>query len=362
MRPNTLSIRFVAFLTLMVFGAAGTANAQFIHPKKSRRTVAPTARPPARKSSNNPANRKAQPRKTAPRPADSLMSSLALQLRLEQAWFSPGIIDGSVGSKTLTALAAFQMAHHLPPSGELDDASRNLLRIDDFTPTRTYKLTKADASRVGPCPTDWIERSEAERMPFRSLIEVLAYEGHCTHALIARLNPDIDINQLALGQTLVIPNVLKPERVPQIRSLEIEFENKRLLGRDTAGNVVTMFYCSIARQRADRPEGDCEVKAIAVNPVYTFRPESWPEVKGIDRALRIPPGPRNPVGLCWIDLTIDGYGIHGTPDPEMIGKTGSHGCIRLTNWDVLRVAKLVHPGMKVALVQGDRQMAAAPNE
>ncbi len=87
-----------------------------------------------------------------------------------------------------------------------------------------------------------------------------------------------------------------------------------------------------------------------MNPEYTFKPESWPEVKGIDRCLTIPPGPRNPVGVCWIGLSKRGYGIHGTPQPELIGKTGSHGCFRLTNWDILRLADLVRVGTEVRFV------------
>ncbi|MCA9256145.1 MAG: murein L,D-transpeptidase [Phycisphaerales bacterium] len=354
MRPNfkPLQILIVAFVVFC--GATSSASAQFVRP---------AARKPGSAASKRTAKKTDAPRprevaKAAPGdPSASLEADLALQLALERACFSPGIIDGVIGSKTRSALTAFQALQGLKPTGELDAETARLLGLEGFKPTRRYTLTKADASRVGPCPTDWIERSEAERMPFRSLLEVIAFEGHCSRRLIERLNPTLDIDKLTIGQTITLPNVEKPDRSPRAASIEIDFSNKQVRVVDTLGRLVALFNCSIARQRTDRPEGDCTVQSIAINPVYTFRPESWPEVKGIDRVLLIPPGPRNPVGLCWIDLSIDGYGIHGTPEPEMIGKTGSHGCIRMTNWDILRLAEMVRPGMRVALLQGDQQVA-----
>ncbi|MCB9851650.1 MAG: murein L,D-transpeptidase [Phycisphaerales bacterium] len=357
MRPMSIICRLVIATSLAIWIAPQSGSAQFVRPAQ-RRKVAPPSKRPTKKAEAG--QKTARPPEAAANSA-SFESQLALQLALEHKHFSPGIIDGVAGAKTRMAMAAFQASCGLEPTGELDAETSKRLGLDGFKPTRSYTLTKADASRVGPCPTDWIERSEAERMPFRSLLEVVAFEGHCTQRLIERLNPGIDVHQLAIGQTLVLPNVLKPDRTPRAAGIEIEFSQKQVRVIDETGRLIALFNCSIARQRDDRPQGDCTIQSIAVNPIYTFRPESWPEVKGIDRPLLIPPGPRNPVGLCWIDLSIDGYGIHGTPDPEMIGKTGSHGCIRMTNWDVLRLAEMVKPGMHVALVQGDEQVATVRN-
>jgi len=110
---------------------------------------------------------------------------------------------------------------------------------------------------------------------------------------------------------------------------------------------VGLFHCSIAADKARLPSGQASVIVISENPAYTFDPKMWPEVKDVTQKLTIPPGPRNPVGLCWIGLSLPGYGMHGTPMPEMIGKTGSHGCFRLTNWDALRLAKMVRVGTPV---------------
>jgi lipoprotein-anchoring transpeptidase ErfK/SrfK len=96
------------------------------------------------------------------------------------------------------------------------------------------------------------------------------------------------------------------------------------------------------------------VTGITENPAYRFDPSMWPEVKGGKSALIIPPGPRNPVGLCWIALSLSGYGIHGSPAPEMIGKTGSHGCFRLTNWDAVRLGRMIKPGTPVTFSSNGR--------
>ena len=108
-----------------------------------------------------------------------------------------------------------------------------------------------------------------------------------------------------------------------------------------------LFHCSVAAEVAKRPSGETIVKGIIFDPEYLFDPEHWPEVKGIDRKLTIRPGPRNPVGLCWIALDLPGYGMHGSPRPEQIGKTGSHGCFRLTNWDAVRLGHMLAAGARV---------------
>jgi len=114
--------------------------------------------------------------------------------------------------------------------------------------------------------------------------------------------------------------------------------------------LVALLHCSIAKHRDKLPSGDASVVVITENPTYTFDPKMWPEVKGVDRKLLIPAGPRNPVGRCWIGLSLPGYGIHGSPNPELIGKTGSHGCFRLSNWDALRLARMIRVGTKVHFV------------
>ena len=330
-------------------------SAQFVRPTREPQSKG------RRAAENRPAT-SATKKDSTPASADPtaavLRENLALQLALERDGFSPGILDAEIGRKTRIALAAYQAFHGREPTGVLDDETRLQLGLGAIVPTRTHTITAADVARVGPCPTDWVERSRAARLPFPTLLDVLIFEGHCSTGLLRRLNPGVDLDALKPGAAVELPHVQKPRRTPEMVCIDVDFENKLIACRDSRGRIAAIFHCSIARERANRPNGECRVNAIAMDPEYTFRPESWPEVKGIDRVLVIPPGPRNPVGLCWIDLSIDGYGIHGTPEPEMIGKTGSHGCIRLTNWDVLRLARMIRPGIEVRFLDDDAQVAA----
>jgi lipoprotein-anchoring transpeptidase ErfK/SrfK len=125
---------------------------------------------------------------------------------------------------------------------------------------------------------------------------------------------------------------------------------KLIYALDGNGAVIAMFHCSIAAKVEKRPDGETTIITVIRNPDYTFDPAAWLEVKNVTKRLLISPGPRNPVGLAWIGLNLPGYGIHGTPHPEMIGKTGSHGCFRMTNWDAVRLTRMVSAGMKVEFV------------
>jgi lipoprotein-anchoring transpeptidase ErfK/SrfK len=170
--------------------------------------------------------------------------------------------------------------------------------------------------------------------------------------LLRRLNPGLAINELKVGDVFIALQVPQPGRPVPAALIEINLSEKTIRVIDRDRRLIGLFHCSIAARRAKRPTGQARITRIVPNPEYTFRPESWPEVtEKIDRALRIPPGPRNPVGRCWIELSLPGYGIHGTPNPELIGKTGSHGCFRMTNWDVLRLSRMVEIDTEVRFVE-----------
>jgi len=302
----------------------------------------------------------------------NVLDVVAWQVALDQAGFSPGVIDGLVGPKTRRGFRAFQASVELPVTGKADAATLAALGIrgqgsgvrhqagefgsESFV--RRYVLTEADTALVGPSPQDWLAKSRLTRLGYGSLATLAAERGHCTRLLLAKLNPEVDLDRLKPGDAVMIPNVAVPKTLPQGARLEIDFGSRVVRVFGEVDKVVGLFHCSIAADREQRPEGACKVKTIAMNPSYLFDPAKWPEVKGVDQRLTIPPGPRNPVGVCWIGLSIDGYGIHGTPEPELIGKTGSHGCFRLTNWDVLRLAGMVHVGAEVRFVDSTTRVAA----
>jgi lipoprotein-anchoring transpeptidase ErfK/SrfK len=274
-----------------------------------------------------------------------IRSALAWQLALEREGFSPGLIDGNPGRKTALATAHFQRANGLPATGKLDPATSALLRIDPDGALATYTIQDADAALVAPPPKKWVEKSRAKLLGYESLADCVAEKFHCSEGLLASLNPGTRTTNLMVGNTLTVPAVQAPKPLYANR-LEIDLGEKTVRAFD-GDMIVALFHCSIARDAAKRPSGEARITAVTNNPAYSFDPAMWPEVKDVKQKLQIPPGPRNPVGLCWMALSLPGYGIHGTPNPEMIGKTGSHGCFRLTNWDAVRLGKMVSSGTSV---------------
>ncbi len=282
----------------------------------------------------------------------ALRRHLAWQSALEGVGFSPGIIDGAIGPKTRLATREFQRVRGLPQTGELDAATTQALQINPDKVLQQYCIEASHLNEIGPAPTSWLERSKLSRLGHRNLEEVLAEQFHCSRGLLRRLNPGLTINELAVGTVFIAPVVTVPARSGPAPVIEINLSEKTIRAIALDRRLIGLFHCSIATSRAKRPTGQARITRIVPNPEYTFRPKMWPEVtEKIGRALRIPPGPRNPVGRCWIALSLPGYGIHGTPNPELIGKTGSHGCFRMTNWDALRLSKMVRIGTNVRFVE-----------
>jgi lipoprotein-anchoring transpeptidase ErfK/SrfK len=296
---------------------------------------------------------------SAPKPTVVVSDPVAWQAALDRAGFSPGVIDGRFARKTVTALKAFQAFAGLPATGRPDAATRAALGMDSVPAMAAFTIGPSDVARVGPWPRTWHEKADCEFLGYASLADLAAERGHCTVDLLHRLNRKFNLNRLKSGDTLVIPNVRSAVRPARAARIEIDFTDRIIYVLDQSGRVVGLYHCSIAKDKENRPRGPCRVKVIKENPDYLFDPAKWPEVKDVNRKLLIPPGPRCPVGMCWIGLSILGYGIHGTPEPEMIGRTGSHGCFRLTNWDAFRLGKMVRVGTPVRFVEHSTALARA---
>ncbi|MFH1110563.1 MAG: L,D-transpeptidase family protein [Planctomycetota bacterium] len=279
-----------------------------------------------------------------------LRAKLAWQIALERVGFSPGVIDGGIGRKTELATREFQRVRGLPITGKLDPATAAALAVDPGGATTSYTVRPDDLAQLGPVPKGWLEKSRLTQLGYENVAAAIAERFHCSTGLLARLNRGRNLGRLQVGDRVVVPAV--DENSARLRGdhLEIDLSEKvvRVLNRQR--QLVALLHCSIAKHRDKLPSGDASVVVIAENPTYTFDPKMWPEVKGVDRKLLIPAGPRNPVGRCWIGLSLPGYGIHGSPNPELIGKTGSHGCFRLSNWDALRLAQMIRVGTKVHFV------------
>jgi lipoprotein-anchoring transpeptidase ErfK/SrfK len=279
--------------------------------------------------------------------------ALAWQMALEREGFSPGMIDGKPGRKTVMATSAYQRANGLAATGKLDAATRAALRIDgaDDGVLGTYLIQASDLAMVAPPPKGWMEKSQAKALGYESVADCVAERFHCSEALLAALNPRLRMGSLKAGDSVTVPVVHEPKALFADR-LEIDLMEKTIRAFE-GERLVALFHCSIAKDASKRPSGEARITQVIDHPSYWFDPAMWPEVKDVKRKLEIPPGPRNPVGLCWMALSLPGYGIHGTPNPEMIGKTGSHGCFRLANWDAVRLGKMVSAGTGVQFVNGE---------
>lgn len=280
-----------------------------------------------------------------------LRRNVAWQVALDRFGFSPGVIDGRIGPKTKWTTREFQRVRGLPRTGDLDKVTTEALKPTPHDVFARYTIDPADAEQVGPAPLSWKARSQLKFLGHKNLRDAVAEKFHCSRGLLARLNPGRDLDQLQVGDRLVVPRVQTRNDWPAARMLEIDLTDQfiRVIGTDR--EVIAVFHCSVAASRAKLPRRDAKVTVVVRDPHYTFDPAMWPDVdEDIDRKLDIPAGPRNPVGRCWIGLDLPGYGIHGTPEPELIGHTGSHGCFRLANWDALRLAAMVRPGTRVDFV------------
>ena len=304
-----------------------------------------------------PASEVAQPATTDPprlaagvAAVEARLPAAREQTLLARSGFSPGLIDGAAGRKTRLAIDHLQRASGLDASGVLDAPTRASLAAADQAAAapggwvRTYTISESDLRLItGPIPADWNERAQLEVSGYADLEELVAERGWCSVDLVRQLNPGVRLNDLAAGDEVVIPDTLA-RPLPRLARIEIVLGEKLVLGFDEGGRQVMLAHCSIAQSVEKRPIGTLRVKVVATDPEYTFDPAQWPEVDNVETKLRIAPGPRNPVGTAWIGLDRPGYGIHGTVRPQDIGKTGSHGCFRLLNWDATRLAQAVQVG------------------
>ena len=279
-------------------------------------------------------------------------ANIKAQVLLDRAGFSPGAIDGRNGDNFENALRAFQKKNALGESGKLDQATWDKLTQNAAPALIDYTITATDMK--GPfaekIPAKYEDKAKLKRLDYTSAAEMLAERFHMDEEFLQSLNRGKALDEA--GTTILVANVnVKPVSLgAQAAKLEVDKQNNqvRVLAKD--GALLAAYPASVGSEQKPAPSGTLKVVRAAHNPTYTYDPEF--KFKGIkaDEKLRIAPGPNNPVGLVWIALDQKTYGIHGTSEPSRIGKTESHGCVRLTNWDALALAKLVRKGMPVAFI------------
>lgn len=283
-----------------------------------------------------------------PRPVQTVFEA---QLALDRRGISSGSLDGKIGSQTRSAIRAFQHQAKLPETGELDDLTKSNLTL--VTPPLTnYTVTSNDLARLQPLSPTWLGKSQQSALDYETILELVAEKNHSHPDLIRRLNPGVIWTNLLAGTALRVPDVsVDDDPTNKAAFARISLSDKVLEAFDAETNLLVHFPCSIAQRVEKRPVGELHVAVVAPNPNYTFDPDLFPESPEAKEQpgvkLILPPGPNNPVGTVWIGLDKSGYGIHGTPRPEDVGRTESHGCFRLANWNAERLLKLVWMDMPV---------------
>lgn len=213
-----------------------------------------------------------------------------------------------------------------------------------------YTVTTNDLARLQPIGKTWLEKSQQSALDYETELELVAEKSHSNPKMIQLLNPSVNWANISAGTILKIPDVNYPDPQGKAAFIVIHLGEKFLEAFDQETNLLLHAPCSIAAKVEKRPIGELHVVVVAPNPNYTVDPDLFSEsteLQALGHKLILPPGPNNPVGVAWIGLDRPGYGVHGTPIPEQVGRTESHGCFRLANWDAAYLLKLTWVGLPV---------------
>jgi lipoprotein-anchoring transpeptidase ErfK/SrfK len=273
----------------------------------------------------------------------------ALQILLDRAGASPGVIDGRFGSNVDKALEAYRELTGIHLRTTDTAAIKEALAKSGGDAFAQYEITPQDAAGpyVASVPADYGAKAKLDRLGYSSVSEMLAERFHMDEGYLKRLNPNANFNRP--GTVIRVANVGDPVKGTVARIVA----NKKLsevFAYDADGKLLASYPATIGSTDTPSPSGTVKVESVTLDPTYTYNPKINFKQGDNDKVLTIPPGPNGPVGSVWIALSKPTYGIHGTPDPDKIGKTNSHGCVRLTNWDAQELAKMVSPGVWVQFV------------
>lgn len=278
--------------------------------------------------------------------------NMKAEVLLDRAHFSPGVIDGHRGENFSNALRAYQDQNGLKASGQLDTPTWEKLTQDSEPVAIEYTITDDDVK--GPftddIPKKMEKQADLKRLDYQSPAEMLAERFHMDEDLLRRLNRGKKLDEAGTAITVANVNVKQAALNEKLAKIEVDKKHKILRALGSDGTLLAVYPASIGSTEKPAPSGTLKVVRVAKNPNYKYNPDY--KFRGVKakHEFTIAPGPNNPVGLVWIALNEKGYGIHGTPEPEKVGKSYSHGCVRLTNWDALALAAMVKKGTPVDFI------------
>ena len=349
-------------LLLVPVWAASVALAQqpAVAPPVPAAVVAPTPAPVDPAAAPAPEE---ETRVAKAEPVGDRELAVRLQIFLDQKNFGPGKIDGRSKEFTLKALGRYQKAHGLPVTAKLEDGAA--LPLNSIEPIyTTYTITDADLLRVGDVPRKPEQQAKLTKMPYPSLLKFVSERYHSDPEFLAKINRGKDLEKLVSGDTLFVPNVVpfKIETVKEIgrlpavpefkrRTLRIDTKEK-MLDLTDGDTLLASYPITPGSEKLPAPPGTWKILGIATLP--WFRHDEGVLNHGVRTSnfFNIPAGPSNPVGVLWCGLNRPGIGVHGTNQPFTIGRAGSHGCIRLANWDAIRLSTMITEGMTVVIDGG----------
>ena len=334
-----MTIARLRALPLLILGLASAAHARVATQK-----AAPVA-PAFTIAATNDATKKPV-LNSASRPGSAVLRA---QILLDRAHCSPGEIDGRYGGNTRLAVTEFNLSRKVHGGPNVVAATWDALNKDAAPVIVPYTITAEDIA--GPfvaIPPETADKAKLPALGFESLAEALGERFHISPALLQSLNPGVAFDKV--GALIQVPNVVRPP-LPKTAGMSIRVSKRRTTVEaiDQNGAVLASYPATIGSVHDPLPIGKWKINGVGWDPSFNYNPDLFWDAEASDKKAKIPAGPNNPVGVVWIDLSKPHYGIHGTPEPSTIGKTTSHGCIRLTNWDATELAKLVTPGMPAVL-------------
>ncbi len=279
---------------------------------------------------------------------DSGSATVRAQILLDRAHFSPGEIDGTFGMNMMNSIRAYQGAHGLPSDGAVNATTWQSLNQDTLPVLVQYTITDKDvAGPFEPVPQDMMEKATLTALNYSSPLEALAERFHASPGLLQSLNPGKQFDHA--GIQITVPGVERTPITAQGASVVVRKDCSCVEVFDAQNKLLAHYPATMGSEHDPLPIGELKMSKPRWNPLFFYNPNLFWDANEKDAKATIKPGPNNPVGVVWIPLSKEHYGIHGTPDPSTIGKAQSHGCIRLTNWDATELGSMAREGMKASL-------------